>query len=98
MKQARDHASDLRLLSGVPDGIRTHGLLLRRQTLYPAELRGRVLMSGLMAGRAPGDHDQTSDEKDDHRDKHVRPVMVRILLRVVTLHVSSFHSCDLARL
>lgn len=26
-------------ISGVPGGIRTHDLLLRRQTLYPAELR-----------------------------------------------------------
>ena len=31
--------------AGVPCGIRTHGLLLRRQTLYPAELRGRFKKS-----------------------------------------------------
>ena len=29
----------LRLKNGTPDEIRTHDLLLRRQTLYPAELR-----------------------------------------------------------
>ena len=30
--------------NGVPDAIRTHDLLLRRQTLYPAELRGHDLL------------------------------------------------------
>ena len=30
-------------LSGVLGGIRTHGLSLRRRTLYPAELRRRIL-------------------------------------------------------
>ena len=29
-------------LSGVPGGIRTHGLSLRRRTLYPAELRRHI--------------------------------------------------------
>ena len=29
-------------LSGTPGGIRTHDLLLRRQTLYPAELRAHL--------------------------------------------------------
>ena len=34
-------------LNGVPDGIRTHGLSLRRRTLYPAELRRQIhLISG----------------------------------------------------
>ena len=29
--------------SGVPGGIRTHGLSLRRRTLYPAELQSLIL-------------------------------------------------------
>ena len=32
-------------LSGTPEWIRTTDLLLRRQTLYPAELRARVFKS-----------------------------------------------------
>lgn len=32
-------------LSGVPGGIRTHDLLLRRQPLYPSELQGRASFS-----------------------------------------------------
>jgi hypothetical protein len=39
-KQAADSAACL--LVGTPDAIRTHDLSLRRRTLYPAELRGRV--------------------------------------------------------
>ncbi len=31
----------LRPLNGAPGAIRTHGLPLRRGTLYPSELRGR---------------------------------------------------------
>ena len=30
---------------GTPDAIRTHGLSLRRRTLYPAELRGHMRLS-----------------------------------------------------
>jgi hypothetical protein len=30
--------------SGVPGGIRTHDLLLRRQPLYPPELQGHVML------------------------------------------------------
>ena len=30
---------------GEPGGIRTHDLLIRSQTLYPAELRARVLIN-----------------------------------------------------
>ena len=33
-----------RLLFGVPGGSRTHGLSLRRRTLYPAELRKRCVV------------------------------------------------------
>ena len=29
--------------SGVPGGIRTHDLLLRRQPLYPPELQGQII-------------------------------------------------------
>ena len=77
------------LLSGVPERVRTFGLLLRRQTLYPAELRGR-LKYGLMAGRAPRDHHQDGDEADDEGDKDVRAVMIRVLFRIVPRHASSF--------
>ena len=76
-------------IAGVPCGIRTHGLLLRRQTLYPAELRGRV-RGGLMAGGAPRDHHQYGDEADDEGDKDVRAVMIRVLFRIVPRHALSF--------
>lgn len=33
------------LENGVPDAIRTHDLLFRRQTLYPAELRGHLWLN-----------------------------------------------------
>lgn len=35
------------LLFGEPGGIRTHDLLIRSQTLYPAELRALVLSFGV---------------------------------------------------
>ena len=31
-------------ISGVPETIRTSGLLLRRESLYPAELRGQEMI------------------------------------------------------
>ena len=36
-----------------PDRIRTCGLLLRRQTLYPAELRAHLAMAAAAAARPP---------------------------------------------
>ena len=37
-------AYDTRVLLGEPGGIRTHDLLIRSQTLYPAELRAHRLI------------------------------------------------------
>ena len=34
---------------GVPGGIRTHDLPLRRRTLYPAEVRGRINFYALLS-------------------------------------------------
>ena len=74
--------------AGVPCGIRTHGLLLRRQTLYPAELRGRNTNSGLMAGGAPSNHHEDGNEQDDEGDENIRAVAIRISLRIVPGHFS----------
>ena len=35
---------------GAPDRIRTYGLLIRSQTLYPAELRAHALMNEMAEG------------------------------------------------
>ena len=39
MKNAKSLLKNFWRFYHVPDGIRTHGLPLRRRTLYPAELR-----------------------------------------------------------
>ena len=36
------------MVSGTPGWIRTNGLLLRRQLLFPAELRAHVMKSGIL--------------------------------------------------
>ena len=33
------------MFAGVPGGIRTHGLSLRRRTLYPSELQRRITLN-----------------------------------------------------
>ena len=43
----------VRYLSLIPYGTRTRGLLLRRQSLYPTELRGRVCVLVCPAGFEP---------------------------------------------
>ena len=43
----------VRYLSLIPYGTRTRGLLLRRQSLYPTELRGRVCLMVCPAGFEP---------------------------------------------
>ena len=40
-----DNTCGLKVLSGAPEVIRTPGLLIRSQTLYPAELRAHILIS-----------------------------------------------------
>ena len=42
-KEASFEVSSLVSPSGEPGGIRTHDLLIRSQTLYPAELRAHML-------------------------------------------------------
>ncbi len=39
-KKSQSHCRDWLFPHGTPDAIRTHGLPLRRRTLYPSELRG----------------------------------------------------------
>ena len=40
--------ADLHILNGAPVGIRTLDLLIRSQTLYPAELRARIASATLL--------------------------------------------------
>ncbi len=42
-KKKKDHPLDGLFLFGVPEGIRTPDLLIRSQTLYPAELQAHLL-------------------------------------------------------
>ena len=41
-KKGRDSQNGLFLFLGAPGAIRTHGLSLRRRTLYPTELRAHI--------------------------------------------------------
>ena len=45
-------------------------------------------MVGLVAGGTPGNYDKEGDGADDKSDEDVCPVVVRILLRVISLHAS----------
>ena len=40
----KPHTNGLQQLSGTPGETRTHYLALRRRTLYPGELRGRIYL------------------------------------------------------
>ena len=75
--------------AGVPCGIRTHGLLLRRQTLYPAELRGRLENTGLVASGAARNHHEKGDSANNQGNQNVGSVLIRIRLRVIPSHTNS---------
>ena len=50
------HLGDFSTKFGMPDRIRTYDLLLRKQTLYPAELRAHIqYLASLPAFRAKND-------------------------------------------